>query len=1046
MGARTQANVATDGLPLELAPLLSPFGRDRRVALRIEHMPSRARLSRGRNNGDGSWSLTRDELSDLLYLPPKGATVLPTLTVRIIGLDAGDGATLSVQEYAVEAGDAADDSAPLLDEVSDAETQAVALDALRVELNKAKAALRASQAELNATRKSWDAILNERLDDAAAEAAASFEEKRAAWQAELKERLAKAESRAQERAEQARTRSQRDAEAEIAKAQEEWRSGETARFAAAEARWREQTTRALAKESAKLERVEAELDATRAEAASNQPDTSELRRLHEDIARLRTAVSDREKKLAEEQASSAAARQRADTETAAALARAEESWKTKLDAAEAKWQEQSARALKQAAERTAQAEAALSVAREDAKSARERRDTPEMRGLRDQISRLESDLADREQKLAQAQSAAPNIERVQKDAAAALSKAEESWKARFTAAQAKWQEQSARALKEVAERLEQTEAALAEAQASRDRRDTTETRRLRAELDTSRRAIAERDKQIAEAQASVAHARKRSEDVEAALASAEDAWKSGEAARLAAAEARWQEQSARAEAALAGKLERAEAALATARAESRSARDRQETAETRRLRDALADVQVKLSRRETELAEARSAAVSATEEARQELQSALAKEKKDWEVAEATRFSEAKARWHEQADRQLRKATKRSEAAEAALSEARAEANATRDHRESAELRRLRSEFAAARERLTEREAELAEAQLAAGRARELTREEVEAALLKAEEAWKATLAVRISEIETQERDRGARALAEAVARLERTESALKDARAHVEAERERGAIAQAESTARLARSESALQEARTRIESLRDPVNETELLRLRSELAALQVACSEHQAEMSRMQAATRTARDRSADRTRAALQRAEEIWRQEEARRLDITRRDWERETRSGISIGGAHDALMEEADAPRTSRLAIDSLLAVTLSVLVVLGVIFYPRLSHLWTGPTNAGGIGMSKAAAAIHPDTAKPAQTSTPPELVVTTAANLRAAPAGESRIITTLPRGVRVTLLEKHNSWIHVRVEATGGTPAHDGWVFATSLKQTATH
>jgi hypothetical protein len=89
MRARAEAAAGLhNGLPLALMDLVSPYGRDRRVSLRVERMPSRSRLSRGRNNGDGSWSLTRDELSDLFYFPPRGSNEIPTLVVRVIGLDA----------------------------------------------------------------------------------------------------------------------------------------------------------------------------------------------------------------------------------------------------------------------------------------------------------------------------------------------------------------------------------------------------------------------------------------------------------------------------------------------------------------------------------------------------------------------------------------------------------------------------------------------------------------------------------------------------------------------------------------------------------------------------------------------------------------------------------------------------------------------------------------------------------------------------------------------------------------------------------------------
>src|SRR5205823_11725583 len=94
--ARAEATTLNDGLPLELGDFRAPYGRDRRVALRVERMPSRSRLSRGRNNGDGSWSLTRDELDGLFYIPPRGSSNVPTLIVRIIGLDSDNGATLEV--------------------------------------------------------------------------------------------------------------------------------------------------------------------------------------------------------------------------------------------------------------------------------------------------------------------------------------------------------------------------------------------------------------------------------------------------------------------------------------------------------------------------------------------------------------------------------------------------------------------------------------------------------------------------------------------------------------------------------------------------------------------------------------------------------------------------------------------------------------------------------------------------------------------------------------------------------------------------------------
>src|SRR5262249_15869302 len=173
----------------------------------------------------------------------------------------------------------------------------------------------------------------------------------------------------------------------------------------------------------------------------------------------------------------------------------------------------------------------------------------------------------------------------------------------------------------------------------------------------------------------------------------------------------------------------------------------------------------------------------------------------------------------------------------------RAEASAARDRRDGAEFKRLRAEFAAASAKLADCEAQLAEAQLAAGRARERTRDEVEAAVAKAEESWKSAEGLRHSEIEPREGERGSRSLAEAMARLERTEAALTEANNELESQRERTAVQLAEVRARLERSETTLTEANERIETMRDPANESELRRLRNELANLQVAYTDREA-----------------------------------------------------------------------------------------------------------------------------------------------------------------------------------------------------------
>src|SRR5580658_4498876 len=65
-----RAPLAHKAIPLEFASLLAPYRRHGRLSLRVEDVPQRARLSAGRNNGDGSWSLASDELEGLAYLIP----------------------------------------------------------------------------------------------------------------------------------------------------------------------------------------------------------------------------------------------------------------------------------------------------------------------------------------------------------------------------------------------------------------------------------------------------------------------------------------------------------------------------------------------------------------------------------------------------------------------------------------------------------------------------------------------------------------------------------------------------------------------------------------------------------------------------------------------------------------------------------------------------------------------------------------------------------------------------------------------------------------
>jgi hypothetical protein len=963
--------------------LVVPYGRDRRVSLRVERMPSRSRLSRGRNNGDGSWSLTREELDGLLYFPPRGSNDIPTLVVRIIGLDSDNGATLGVVD-AVPGIVEGDDEPP-----SQASQQEAELKKLKAELAKTKAALRTTQSDLTEARKTFEAELEERLAETQAEAAAQsaveVEKARAKWQSEAKERVTKHDTRAEERLAQARENWRREADAEIARAEESRKAGESARLAVAEARWREETARAIADEKAAHARTQTALAVAQKAATAAPAEDASARRMSAEIDRLQRALSERDAKILEARSAASAAQE-------------------KLDGVN----EETARERKEFALKLQQIEAKLG----EAKASRERNDTAETKGLRADLAAAETKLSERNRELADAQTIAADARKRASELQSALGKTAED---------------------------------KTEAETARERRHTAEIQRLRADLGATEAMLSERDRVLSEIKADASDARKREAELRSALAKAEANSKTRDASRMAAMKAewetKWRQESRGRIAAIEDKLRKSELALQEARAEARLARDKRDPGEPRRVAEEINALKTRLGKRELELAEATTEANELRENAKRRSGAALVEARKEWEAAEAARFAEAKAEWERHSSRVFKKAQIRLEAAEAALAEARAEASAARDRRDSAEFKRLRAEFAGLSAKLADCEVQLAEAQLAAGRARERTREEVEAAVAKAEEAWKANQALGHSEIETRERERGSRALTEAMARLERTETTLREARYDLESERERYAVQLAEANARFERSETALTEANERIETMRDPANESELRRLRNELANMQIAYTDRESELALAQTEARKARERTGDQTRVALLRAEDDWRRGEAKRLEAAKLDWEQQARWAAEMTAPPEALSKTATTKRANRLLLDSALALGLAAVVVLGIAYYWRTS----------GAGLPNASAALPPKPVQHAisatsQGATLQMMVGTPLARLHSEPATKAAVVTTLRRGDQVSLLERRGNWARVHVAGAGGKAALDGWVFAASLQTPVPH
>jgi len=556
---------AQSAIPLDLAPLIAPYRRQGRLSLRVERLPPRARLSRGHNNGDRSWSLMSDELDGLLYLPPDGVSQTCTLAVRIVSLDGGGGATLALLDYPV--GPGADAPPPVVQTPAPRRApppESAELRRLQGELATAKATLAEQTAEMARERARFESELKSQLAASSALASQTLARSRAEWQAELAAR--KPEPRPEERA----SSSRREIEAALAKAEKEWKAGETARLAAAEARWQARSEKALADAQAQLDRVKTRATA---ESARERSDEAERRRLRDEGARLKKSLAGRDNELT-------ALREESAKHARDALADAEARWReeeaARLAAARTQWQRRSERAL---AEATAQFERAR--AHTDAESSQRHRDAEaELERLKDELALANGAIADRESDIADIQArlddqiretqsllgresevrrlgddieslraalAARDHDLVQ--ARAAMEQARTEWRReseaalaaalgdqkrreaeRVQAAEAQGQEQSRAALAKMAQRLKQTEADLqqsrTQAEALLRRGDAEDIRQLRQEFAHLQALLAERELEVAQLRLDGEHARERwTAEARIALQKAEHDWK-----------------------------------------------------------------------------------------------------------------------------------------------------------------------------------------------------------------------------------------------------------------------------------------------------------------------------------------------------------------------------------------------------------------------------------------------------------------------------------------------------------------------------------------
>jgi len=597
-------DAAPRAVPLELAALVAPYRRHGRLSLRVERLPHRARLSRGQNNGDRSWSLMSDELDGLAYLPPKGGPESCTLAIRIVSLDGGDGGTLALIDYPVAAGEeneppAPSQPAPVRDTAE--------LRRLREELARAKEALAAGAREAEAQLAASSKLAAEVLERSRAEWQSEQAARAGSETAELrrlreelagfKEALAR-EQAARSGGETRLADSQAQLERLKARASADSARGETERLAAAEARGEAKAAKALADAQEQLERLKARASAdsargeakaakaladaqeqlerlkTRAaaESARERGDDAERRRLRDEAARLKTALAAREEELA-------AARAAFERDGDAALKQAENAWRTqeqqRLTAARAQWQERSDRALAEAKARFERAqgrvESESSQRLRDAEAGRERA-LDDLTLANQAIAGRESDIAELQAKL--------------------------DGRAREIASL---------------------------------RGHEGEIRRLNGEVDALREAVAARGRDIAQAREALRQAeqdwRAQTED---RLASAQAEWRKGESVRLQTAQAQAEEQGQAAQARFAQRVKQLEAELQQSRLYAEALQKRGDSDDIKQLRREFGHLQAQLSERDTEVAQLRLDSEHARERWTAEARITLQKAEHDW--------------------------------------------------------------------------------------------------------------------------------------------------------------------------------------------------------------------------------------------------------------------------------------------------------------------------------------------------------------------------------------------------------------------------------
>jgi len=669
-----RAPVVQRTVPLDLLPLLKPFKRSGRLALRIERLPQRAKFSAGRRNSDGSWSLASDELEDLNYLIPSNIAAAHELTIRIMKFDDGAASTLKVIQYPVAAYEA--DPEPPADEEAVCRSTEQNDPVLRSQLGEMQSLFAIRESELTELRAA--------LERANEEKTAELEKARAAWELELNQRLADAAAKAQSDKKRARQNehdlAERDshliaqaearAQQRIAAQCDRWQAEAERRMEAERQSWLAQTDKRVTVE---LERLKA-LAEQRLEAERQSWQTQTDQRVASELERLKAQTAQRIE--TERQSWQAEADQR----RAAELERLKTEAEQRIESERKTWQAGTDQHVVGERERLkGEAEQRLAAERQAWQAEADRRLAAEFARLKAEAEQQIA--AERKNRQADADSRA----------IAELERLKAQMEQRIEAERQAWQ-----ALAD-----QRTAAELARRQAEADQRFEGERKTWQAEAD--RRVEAER--------------RRWEAQNAAALGEAETHWKAQESERSAAARSEWQQLSARMLAEEADKSRRLETALVAEADKGRKleaalealvqARNVPtqggETHELDRLRSELAVLQATLAERDNELAQRQAEAEQDRDHRQREADAALETAAKDWKAEESARLDAAVAKIRAQSEAALAELTSRCERAERALADAGSQPAAADD----GYIQGLRTEVAELRQALANQEVEL---------------------------------------------------------------------------------------------------------------------------------------------------------------------------------------------------------------------------------------------------------------------------------------------------------------------------------------------------